>query len=181
MKEMNIYTKTGDKGTTSLVGGARVSKDDPKVNAYGNVDELISHIALLRADAFGAPLHENLRRIQANLMLVAAHLAADDHGAKKLKPFDQAETEFLEKQIDLMVSELPEQTAFILPERPRVAAECHIARTICRRAERSCISLMTEPRIEISVKYLNRLSDYLFVYARYLAMINGVADDFWQQ
>ena len=112
---------------------------------------------------------------------MAAHLAADDHGAKKLKPFDQAETEFLEKQIDLMVSELPEQTAFILPERPRVAAECHIARTICRRAERSCIALMTEPRIDISVKYLNRLSDYLFVYARYLAMINGVADDFWQQ
>jgi len=74
---MKVYTKTGDKGKTSLVGGTRVSKDDPKVNAYGNVDELISHIALLRADAQGAPYHENLRRIQANLMLIAAHFASD--------------------------------------------------------------------------------------------------------
>ncbi len=178
---MNIYTKTGDKGRTSLVGGARVSKDDPRVNAYGTVDELISHIALLRADAYGAPYSENLRRIQSNLMLVAAHLASDDFGATRLKPFDLGEIEFLEHQIDDMTSKLPEQTAFILPERPRVAAECHIARSICRRAERSSISLMTEPRIEVSVKYLNRLSDYLFIYARYLAMIDGIPDDFWQQ
>lgn len=178
---MNIYTKTGDKGSTSLVGGARVSKDDPRVHAYGTVDELISHIALLRADAFGAPYSENLRRIQANLMLVAAHLAADDFGTKKLKSFDTAEIEFLEHQIDEMISKLPEQTAFILPERPRVAAECHIARSVCRRAERASISLMTEPRLEIAVKYLNRLSDYLFVYARYLAMVNGIDDDFWHQ
>ncbi|MDD3273343.1 MAG: cob(I)yrinic acid a,c-diamide adenosyltransferase [Bacteroidales bacterium] len=181
MKEMNIYTKTGDKGSTSLVGGARVKKDDPKVNAYGNVDELISHIALIRADSVGQPLYENLRRIQSNLMLVAAHLAADEHGAKKLKPFDNSEIEFLEKQIDLMTGELPEQIAFILPAGPRVAAEIHIARTVCRRAERSCISLMEEPRVEIVVKYLNRLSDYLFVYGRYIAFKNGVEDDFWYQ
>lgn len=178
---MNIYTKTGDKGKTSLVGGARVSKDDPRVNAYGNVDELISHIALIRADTFGSPYHENLRRIQANLMLVAAHLAADEHGAGKLKQFENVEIEFLESQIDEMVAALPEQIAFILPERPRVAAECHIARTVCRRAERSCIALLYESRVEPGVKYLNRLSDYLFVYARYLAMINGIPDDFWYQ
>ncbi|EKD32620.1 MAG: ATP/cobalamin adenosyltransferase [uncultured bacterium] len=181
MKENNIYTKTGDKGKTSLVGGSRVSKDDPRVNAYGNVDELISHIALLRADAYGLPYHVNLRRIQANLMLVAAHLAADEHGSVKLKPFYTEEIEFLEKQIDEMVAALPEQTAFILPERPRVAAECHIARTVCRRAERSCIALMSESRIEPGIRYLNRLSDYLFVYARYLAMTNGISDDFWYQ
>lgn len=181
MKEMNIYTKTGDKGTTSLVGGARVRKDDPKVNAYGNVDELISHIALIRSDAVGVPLSENLRRIQANLMHVAAHLAADDHGAKKLKPFDVSEIEFLEKQIDLMTSELPEQIAFILPAGPRVAAESHIARTVCRRAERSCVALMDEPRVEVVVRYLNRLSDYLFVFGRYVAFKSGVEDDFWYQ
>lgn len=181
MKEMNIYTKTGDKGTTSLVGGARVSKDDPKVNAYGNVDELISHIALMRSDAQGAPLNQNLRRIQANLMHVAAHLAADDHGAKKLKAFNVSETEFLEKQIDFMTSELPEQVAFILPAGPRLAAESHIARTVCRRAERSCISLMKEERVDEVVKYLNRLSDYLFVYGRYVAFKNGIEDDFWYQ
>jgi len=178
---MNIYTKTGDKGRTSLVGGARVNKDDPRVHAYGTVDELISHIALLRADAYGTPFSENLRRIQSNLMLVAAHLAADEFGAKKLKSFDVSEIEFLEHKIDEMISELPEQTAFILPERPRVAAECHIARSVCRRAERSSIAIMTEPRLEVAVKYLNRLSDYLFVYARYLAMINDIPDDFWHQ
>ena len=181
MKEMNIYTKTGDKGTTSLVGGARVRKDDPKVNAYGNVDELISHIALIRADASGEPLYENLRRVQANLMHVAAHLAADDHGARRLKEFDTKEIEFLKSQIDLMVAELPEQIAFILPAGPRAAAQCHIARTVCRRAERSCISLMEEPRVEQVVKYLNRLSDYLFVYGRYIAFKNGIGDDFWYQ
>ncbi|MHC1779309.1 MAG: cob(I)yrinic acid a,c-diamide adenosyltransferase [Bacteroidales bacterium] len=178
---MKVYTKTGDKGKTSLVGGERVSKDDPRVNAYGCVDELISHIALLRADAFGEPFHENLRRIQSNLMLVAAHLASGPDAAQRLKPFDPAEIEFLEHQIDKMTSGLPEQNAFILPERPRVAAECHIARTVCRRAERASISIMTEPRVEVSVKYLNRLSDYLYVYARYLAMVNGIPDDFWYQ
>lgn len=178
---MNIYTKTGDKGTTSLVGGARVSKDDPRVNAYGTVDELISHIALLRADAFGEPYSENLRRIQANLMLVAAHLAADEHGAQKLKTFDLSEIEFLEKQIDEMTGKLPEQTAFILPERPRVAAECHIARSVCRRAERSSITVLSDPRLEAGVRYLNRLSDYLFVYGRYLAMNANIPDDFWHQ
>ena len=180
MKDMNIYTKTGDKGSTSLVGGARVRKDDPKVNAYGNVDELISNIALIRAEEEGVPLAENLRRIQANLMLVAAHLAADDHGAKRLKSFDQSETEFLEKQIDFMTGQMPEQIAFILPAGPRAAALSHIARTVCRRAERSCVPLMEEPRIESVVKYLNRLSDYLFVFGRYTAHKGGVKDDFWQ-
>jgi cob(I)alamin adenosyltransferase len=178
---MKVYTKTGDKGRTSLVGGERVSKDDPRVNAYGNVDELISHIALLRADAFELPYSQNLRRIQANLMLAAAHLASDETAAQKLKPFDFLEIEFLEQQIDEMTERLPEQSAFILPDRPRVSAECHIARTVCRRAERSCISVMSDPRLEAPVKYLNRLSDYLYVYARYLSMISGVADDFWYQ
>ena len=178
---MNIYTKTGDKGTTSLVGGARVSKDDTRVHAYGTVDELISHIALLRADAYNEPYSENLRRIQANLMLIAAHLAADEHGAKKLKPFDASETDFLENQIDRMTAALPEQIAFILPERPRVAAECHIARSVCRRAERNSIAVMNDPRLEPGVKYLNRLSDYLFVYARFLAKEANIADDFWHQ
>lgn len=178
---MKVYTKTGDKGKTSLVGGTRVSKDDPKVNAYGNVDELISHIALLRADAKGAPYHENLRRIQANLMLIAAHFASDSEQSKKIKSLEISEIEFLEEQIDLMTAELPAQNAFILPGEPRLSAECHIARTVCRRAERSSIVLFSEPRVESAIKYLNRLSDYLYVYARYLAMVNGVSDDFWYQ
>jgi len=178
---MKVYTKTGDKGQTSLVGGTRVSKDDPRVNAYGNVDELISYIALIRADAYGKPYHSNLRRIQANLMLIAAHLASDEAASNKLKPFDIDEISFLEHQIDEMTEQLPPQNAFILPERPRVSAECHIARTVCRRAERSAIVVMLEPRLEIPVKYLNRLSDYLYVYARFLAMNDGIGDDFWHQ
>ncbi|MFA6769651.1 MAG: cob(I)yrinic acid a,c-diamide adenosyltransferase [Bacteroidales bacterium] len=178
---MKVYTKTGDKGTTSLVGGTRVSKNDVRVNAYGNVDELISFIALIRASTHGSPYHQNLRVIQANLMLVAAHLAADQIAAQKLKPFDCAQIELLEEEIDKMTAELPEQKAFILPGSPRSAAECHVARTVCRRAERSAIAIMNEKRLEYPVKYLNRLSDYLYVYARYLAMINEIPDDFWYQ
>ncbi|MDD2419132.1 MAG: cob(I)yrinic acid a,c-diamide adenosyltransferase [Bacteroidia bacterium] len=178
---MKVYTKTGDKGQTSLVGGARVSKDDKRVNAYGNVDELISFIALIRDSTKGKAYHENLRRIQSNLMLVAAHLAADSTASAKLKDFDLSEIEYLEQEIDKMTEELPEQKAFILPAGPRCAAECHIARTVCRRAERSAIPIMTEPRLEYPVKYLNRLSDYLYVYARYLSMKEGTGDDFWYQ
>ncbi len=179
---MKVYTKTGDKGTTSLVGGSRVSKNDVRVNAYGNVDELISFIALIRsADTKENHFHENLRVIQANLMLVAAHLAADKDAAQKLKPFDCAQIEFLEKEIDKMTELLPEQSAFILPGKPLASAYCHVARTVCRRAERSSIDIMNEERLEYPVKYLNRLSDYLFIYARYIAMINDVPDDFWYQ
>lgn len=178
---MKVYTKTGDKGKTSLVGGTRVSKDHVRVNAYGNVDELISFIALIRVEAHGSPYCDNLRIIQSNLMLVAAHLAADEIAAQKLKPFESAQIEYLEKEIDKMTEELPEQSAFILPAGPRSAAQCHVARTVCRRAERSAIVIMNQERLEYPVKYLNRLSDYLYVYARYLAMINGVSDDFWYQ
>ncbi len=178
---MKIYTKTGDRGRTSLVGGARVRKDDPRVNAYGTADELISAIALLRAEDSGGKFSGNLRRIEANLMLVAAHIASDDFGAQKLKPFDESETEFLENQIDEITDLLPEQTAFILPGPPRPAAVCHMARSICRRAERASIFLISDKRVEISIRYLNRLSDYLFVYARYLAFSEGVPDDFWYQ
>ncbi len=178
---MKVYTKTGDKGSTSLVGGARVKKDDPRVNAYGTVDELISHMALLRCDASENPYYSNLRRIQSVLMLVAAHMAAEGEAANKLKPVESAEILFLEGEIDNMTAELPPQNAFILPGKPRSAAECHIARTVCRRAERAAVPIMSEPRLQIPVKYLNRLSDYLYVYARYLAVSSGYGDDFWHQ
>lgn len=179
---MKVYTKTGDKGKTSLVGGERVSKDHVRVNAYGNVDELISTIALIRSEEVeGDQYYKNLRDIQANLMLVAAHLAADQEASKKIKPFEIDKIEFLENEIDKMTQELPEQNAFILPAKPRAAAQCHVARTVCRRAERSAVTIMNEERLEYPVKYLNRLSDYLFVYARYLAKISGIPDDFWYQ
>ena len=176
---MKVYTKGGDKGKTFLIGGTRVDKNDPRVNAYGDLDELISHLALLRADGFGRPYHENLRKIQECLMLISAHFAADDNSITKIEPLPKEEIEFLESHIDEMTLKLPPLTAFVLPERPRLAAQCHIARTVCRRAERSAVAITPCPQIENSLIYLNRLSDYLFVYARFIAMDEGINDDFW--
>ena len=176
---MKVYTKGGDKGKTSLIGGTRVDKNDPRVNAYGDLDELISHIALLRADGAGQPYHRNLRRIQEALMLISAHFATDENSAKNIKPLPGGEIEFLESQIDEMSLELPPLKAFVLPESPRLSAETHIARTVCRRAERSATAVAVCSGMENSFIYLNRLSDYLFVYARFIAMHQGVADDFW--
>ena len=181
---MKIYTKTGDKGTTSLVGGTRVNKRDPRVNAYGTVDELISYIALLRAETVEDLYTDNLRRIQSDLMLTASHLAADEKGASKLKLLEENEITFLEEEIDKISNKLPQQKAFIIPGPHKTSAICHIARTVCRRAERAVLLIgegIFEPRIEQCIKFLNRLSDYLFIYARHLSINGNVPDDFWFQ
>jgi cob(I)alamin adenosyltransferase len=177
---MKIYTKTGDKGSTSLVGGSRVSKNHPRVHAYGTVDELISNLSLLRAEFSKDNFSTDLRRIQSTLMLAAAHLASD-HQTDKLKEFDPEETVYLEKEIDKMQSELPAQTAFIIPGGNKASSICHVCRTVCRRAERSSIAIGEDEKLEIVIKYLNRLSDYLFVLARYISFKCGIADDFWHQ
>ncbi len=170
---MKIYTKTGDAGTTSLVGGTRVSKAHPRVMAYGDLDELISWLGLIRAEA-GEELP--LRRIQIHLMNVSAHLANDGR-SQKLKPLDEGETEFLEHEIDRMTGLLPPLTAFVLPGGPRASAMAHIARTVCRRAERSAVQIEEKtPQDTIAIRYVNRLSDYLFTAARFLC---GGKDDFW--
>ncbi|MBR6424181.1 MAG: cob(I)yrinic acid a,c-diamide adenosyltransferase [Bacteroidales bacterium] len=171
---MKIYTKTGDSGTTSLVGGTRVSKAHPRVMAYGDLDELISYLGLLRCETSGRDLP--LRRIQIHLMNVSAHLANDGRSAK-LKPLDEAETAFLESEIDRMTEALPPQTAFILPGEPHDASLAHVARTVCRRAERSAVQI--DPKTDqdvVAIRYVNRLSDYLFALARYLC--DG-RDDNW--
>lgn len=173
-KEMKIYTKTGDSGTTSLVGGTRVSKAHPRVMAYGDLDELISWLGLIRCETSGQDLP--LRRIQIHLMNASAHLA-NDGKSFKLKPLDEGETAFLESEIDRMTAELPPQTAFVLPGEPRAASMAHIARTICRRAERSAVQI--EPKTDqdvVAIRYVNRLSDYLFTLARYLCVGK---DDYW--
>lgn len=174
---MKIYTKTGDTGSTSLVGGNRVPKNHPRVMAYGDVDELISHIGLLRCE-----IPENdiiLRRIQESLMLGAAYLASDTD-KKKLKIFSEEEISFLEREIDSMTEKMPQQKAFILPAAPRSASLCHIARTVCRRAERSSISLSDKSEgIFLVIRYLNRLSDYFFTLGRYQCFINNISEDFW--
>ena len=171
---MKIYTKTGDAGTTSLVGGTRVSKAHPRVMAYGDLDELISFLGLLRCETQDRDLP--LRRIQIHLMNVSAHLANDGRSAK-LKPLDEGETAFLESEIDRMTAEMPPQTAFILPGVPRSSSLAHVARTVCRRAERSAVQI--DPKTgqdELAIRYVNRLSDYLFTLARYLC---AGQDDNW--
>lgn len=174
---MAIYTKGGDNGSTSLAGGTRVPKNHPKVEAYGNVDELISHLGLIRALA-DDELAATIRRIQQNLMMGSAHFASD--GKYRLKAMDDSETEFLEKEIDRMTDAMPAMKAFVLPAGPALSSECHIARTVCRRAERSSIELASENEdCAKTVRYLNRLSDYLFTLARYISNTQGEGDDFW--
>ena len=140
---MKVYTKTGDKGTTSLVGGKRVSKNHPRVEAYGDVDELISYLGLIICDTDSLHEQELLRKIQKDLMLVSAHFASDG-STKKMKGITEEDITLLESEIDLMTGEMPPQIAFILPGDPRVASECHVARTICRRAERHAIAIVQE-------------------------------------
>jgi len=170
---MKIYTKTGDAGTTSLVGGTRVSKAHPRVMTYGDLDELISYLGLIRCEV---DPELPLRRIQIHLMNVSAHLANDGRTAK-LKPLDEAETAFLESEIDRMTAALPPQTAFVLPGEPRAASLAHVARTVCRRAERSAVQIDDKRDQDVlALRYINRLSDYLFTLARYLCAGH---DDYW--
>ena len=176
---MKIYTKGGDKGKTSLVCGTRVSKADPRVCAYGDMDELISWIGVLRAEIGIGSEFAMLRRIQEQLMLGSAHVATWEE-VDKLKSMDESEIEVLETEIDRMTAAISPQTMFVLPAAPRVASDCHVARTVCRRSERSVIALGDESsQIHLVQRYLNRLSDYLFTLARYLCHINGVEEDFW--
>ncbi len=183
---MKIYTKGGDKGTTSLVGGKRVPKNHPRVEAYGDLDELISFIGIIISDTSIEEVKDNLRKIQEDLMLISAHFASDG-SSKYLKEVNEEVISFLENEIDAMTAGLPPQTAFILPGAPRVSSECHVARTICRRAERHALVIGTggEANTQVSdqhligLKYLNRLSDYLFTLARFLCVKNEEKEVFW--
>jgi len=168
---MSIYTKTGDTGETSLFGGGRVRKSDPRVAAYGDVDELNSAIGLAAATAPAGFEHETLERIQGDLLAIGGRLASPDPKkvAKALEKatLDDARIRAMETAIDRADRELPELTAFVLPGGTPKAAQLHLARTICRRAERSVVALAAHDPIppEILV-YLNRLSDLLFTLAR---------------
>jgi cob(I)alamin adenosyltransferase len=168
---LKIYTKTGDKGTTSLIGGTKVSKAHLRIEAYGTVDELNSYIGLCRdllTDEQGRRL---LQEVQDRLFTVGASLACDPIKEPKLRIPDLKETdiELLENEIDRMNETIPPMKHFILPGGSPVLSQLHIARCVCRRAERCCVRLdaegeATEP---VVLKYLNRLSDYIFVLARY--------------
>jgi cob(I)alamin adenosyltransferase len=170
---MKIYTKTGDKGTTSLIGGAKVSKAHLRIEAYGTVDELNSYLGLckdLLTDTGGKAI---LQEIQDHLFTIGAALACDPEKETKMKIPDLKEEDILllEKEIDKMEETLPPMKSFILPGGHPTVSHIHIGRCICRRAERCCVRLEAEEHdVEsIIMKYLNRLSDYLFVLARYAA------------
>lgn len=167
---MKIYTKTGDDGSTMLFGGGRVSKNHIRIEAYGTVDELNSYIGLIRdADLLEAE-KATLKRVQIQLFNVGAILATNPE-KKNAKPpeFKATEIEFLESEIDRLNGDLPELKFFILPGGHPTASHCHIARCVCRRAERRVMALHEiKPLNKDVIMYLNRLSDYLFVLARHL-------------
>lgn len=179
--EFKIYTKGGDKGETSLLGGTRVSKSHDRVEAYGNLDELNSFIGLIRDQDINPHYRDVLGRIQEVLFISEALIARDpEKETRNLPEFGDDDISILEKEIDRMNEELPELKHFILPGGHPVASYCHIARTVCRRAERSLIRLNKTSRVEeIIIRFINRLSDYLFVLARKTGKDFGAEERPW--
>lgn len=176
---MKIYTKTGDRGDTGLFGGARVRKNDPRVEAYGTVDELNSVLGVARSHGLPAELDGMLQRIQSELFVLGAELACvsgreESLGLALLGP---REIETLEREIDALVAALPELRSFILPTGSPAGATLHLARTVCRRAERRTLDL-EDVRHE-TVIYLNRLSDHLFVLARRVNQLAETPETPW--
>lgn len=165
---MKIYTKTGDKGQTSLIGGTRVPKHHLRIEAYGTVDELNSYIGLIRDQPIDEHAFNSLVEIQDRLFTIGSSLASDPEKSKmKIPDLKEEDVLFLEKEMDKMNEKLPELRAFILPGGHTTVSFCHIARCVCRRAERLSVHLAEESFVsDLLVKYLNRLSDYLFVLAR---------------
>lgn len=163
-----IYTKTGDKGQTSLIGGTRIPKFDIRIEAYGTVDELNSTIGLVRDQQIDDHSKNILIEIQDRLFTIGSLLAVDSSDSKmNLPQIFEADVELLEKEIDQMNDKLPEMKSFVLPGGHTTVSFCHIARCVCRRAERCVLKLNEkEPVNELIYKYLNRLSDYLFVLSR---------------
>ncbi len=178
---MKIYTLTGDDGTTSLSGGKRVPKHSLRVEAYGSVDELIAWIGLLRDFKENSHRKDLLLYIQDQLMRTAASLASDSGNSKstKIQPEPECIT-ILEKEIDSMEASLPALNNFILPGGHILVSNCHITRCVCRRAERSVLRLRESEEIpEIVVKFLNRLSDFLFVLSRKIGSELGYEEVKW--
>ena len=181
----NLYTRTGDRGETSLVDGSRARKDSLRVDAYGDIDELSSALGLVAA-THGCPeeIGDELRHVQHILFEVGAYLATPATTETEAKPLEgiEEETTRLEGWIDSLDERVPALRSFILPGGSEEASRCHLARTVCRRAERKIITLdQTEHVDQNVIGYVNRLSDYLFIAARYLNFIQGIDDIAWQK
>jgi cob(I)alamin adenosyltransferase len=181
---MKIYTKTGDAGKTSLIGGRKVLKSDERIDAYGTLDELNSCIGLVSDFSNDAAAKNILKEIQDRLFTIGSELACDPEKKTKmvLPDLHESDVELLEKEIDKMDEELPVMKNFILPGGLPAVSFIHIARCVCRRAERCCVRLKEHDQNEdgLIIKYLNRLSDYLFTLARYTSLKNNAPEIIWK-
>ena len=179
---MKIYTKTGDSGTTALFGGKRVSKADLRIDTYGTIDELNSWIGIVRDQPVNEKRKNVLVEIQDRLFTVGSILATEPGNTKvKVPSLIESDISFLEKEIDAMDGELPAMKSFVLPGGHQSVSFCHVARTVCRRGERLTIALNSQEAVDsLVIKYLNRLSDYLFVLARKMAQELSVEDTPWK-
>jgi cob(I)alamin adenosyltransferase len=178
---MKIYTKTGDKGYTSLIGGTRVPKYHIRIESYGTVDELNSYIGLIADQDINTHDKATLKEIQDRLFTVGSSLAADPEKSKMVIPdLHLTDIELLEKEMDSMNEHLPELRHFILPGGSNAISYCHIARCVCRRAERITVHLAEEDTVDEKVIiYLNRLSDYLFTLARKIGNEQNIPENKW--
>ena len=183
---MKIYTRTGDAGTTSLAGGKRVDKDCIRIEAYGTIDELNSFLGLLAAEPVIArekATSSTLTTVQSRLFDIGAYLATDNTDNPGLQPSGLSESDVahLERQIDIITPQLPQLKSFILPGGCHAAAHAQVCRAVCRRAERRILDLAEQEEVDgLLLKYINRLSDYLFILARQLAHREGVEEMKWE-
>lgn len=183
-KRIKIYTKTGDDGTTGLVGGTRVKKFDSRLEAYGTVDELNAAIGLLRSFSIPNEIGDLLIQIQNILFNIGSILASDKKGEAFTANLILSDfhIKILEDAMDDFDSQLPELTQFIIPGGELSVAQCHVARTICRRAERRILEFSENYPVQTEIlKYINRLSDFLFVLSRKLAFDKGLEEDVWKK
>lgn len=178
---MKIYTRRGDSGETSLFGGRRVRKSNSRIEAYGTVDELNSYIGLVRSYQISDHGEIVLDKVQQHLFVAGTELATPGDSNKNIQHLGDEEINWLEKQIDALEEELPALKNFILPGGGTVGATLNVCRTVCRRAERICVRYLDEEKISSGViRYLNRLSDLLFVLARYENKQAGYPEKIWK-
>lgn len=185
-----LYTRTGDKGTTTLVGGIKISKSHPRIEAYGTIDELNSHLGLLVAMMRQEGENEGkcrydamvVERVQAILFNIGTYLATDTTQTPIYPSacLDEQEIGILEREIDIAVAATPENHSFVLPGGSTIAAQAHVCRSVCRRAERRMIELADIVEIDyLYIRYINRLSDYLYALARKLNFIGNITEKKW--
>lgn len=185
MPKSNLYTRTGDTGTTSLIGGARVAKDSLRLNAYGSLDELSAFIGVIVSDpACLAEEKNRLMEVQNMLFNIGCYLATPLQSGEKTQAtdLDQDDMQKMEEWIDKLDEQTPPVRAFILPGGSPLAAKTHVARTVCRRAERNIITLASEEYVDpLVIAYINRFSDYLFILSRYFNFMEGIPEITWKR